>query len=98
MAGAMTLSSCSQKKRICPPWHRRVRAQLAAYVAAAQERGELDPALDADSTATQLVAVMDGLQVQWLLDREGVDMIAALRDFLDVLGQASSRSKTVSRE
>jgi hypothetical protein len=41
---------------------------------------------------------MDGLQVQWLLDREGVDMIAALRDFLDVLGQASSRSKTVSRE
>ena len=34
-----------------------------------------------------LVAVMDGLQYQWLLDPESVDMPAAFRDFLTLLGE-----------
>ncbi len=78
--------------------YRRVRAELAEHVATAQERGELDPGLDAESTATQLLAVLDGLQVQWLLDPGRVDMTATLRDFLDALRRTSSRSNTVSSE
>jgi AcrR family transcriptional regulator len=78
--------------------YRRVRSELAVHVATAQERGDLDPRLDAGSTATQLLAVLDGLQVQWLLDPDRVDMTATLRDFLDTLGQTSARSNTVSSE
>jgi len=32
--------------------------------------------------ARQLIALMDGLQVQWLLDNDGVDMASALREHL----------------
>jgi AcrR family transcriptional regulator len=65
--------------------YRGIRASLAERVAAAQQRGELDRSLDPESTATQLLALLDGLQVQWLLDPERVDMTATLRDFLDAL-------------
>jgi AcrR family transcriptional regulator len=65
--------------------YRRVHAELAGHVAAAQERGELDPALDAGSIATQLLALLDGLQLQWLLEPVRVDMVTALRDFLAAL-------------
>jgi AcrR family transcriptional regulator len=71
--------------------YRRVRVELAEHVSAAQERGELDPGLDADSLATQLIAMLDGLQLQWLLDPDRVDMTATLRDFLDALRQTSAR-------
>jgi hypothetical protein len=81
----MTASSCSQKKRTWPPWYRRVRAEVAEHVAAAQGQGEVDPELDAGSIATQLVAALDGLQLQWLLDPGRVDMTATLRDFLAAL-------------
>jgi hypothetical protein len=36
-----------------------------------------------------LVAVMDGLQYQWLLDPDSVDMPGAFRDFLVLLGEAA---------
>jgi AcrR family transcriptional regulator len=65
--------------------YRRVRAELAEHVAGARTQGELDPGLDAASIATQLVAVLDGLQLQWLLDPGRVDMTATLRDFLAAL-------------
>jgi hypothetical protein len=65
--------------------YRRARASLVEHVAAAQERGELDRGLDPESTATHLIAVLDGLQVQWLLDPDRVDMTATLRNVLDTL-------------
>lgn len=44
--------------------------------------GELTP----ERAAPLLAAVMDGLQYQWLLDPEAVDMPGAFRDFLGLLG------------
>lgn len=41
--------------------------------------------LTPERAATLLAAVMDGLQVQWLLDPGQVDMPAAFRDFLALL-------------
>lgn len=41
--------------------------------------------LSPERAATLLAAVVDGLQVQWLLDPEAVDMPAAFRDFLALL-------------
>ncbi|WP_406168561.1 TetR/AcrR family transcriptional regulator [Streptomyces sp. NBC_00996] len=64
----------------------RVRASMAAVLRA--EYGERLPnGLTPERTAPLLVAVMDGLQYQWLLDPESVDMPGAFRDFLALLGE-----------
>lgn len=49
-----------------------------------EEEGELIDGADPLSIATQTIALLDGLQVQWLLDRTAVDMSALVRGFLDV--------------
>ena len=48
-------------------------------------RGQLRPDVDCTSAARTLIALMDGLQVQWLLDRESVDMAAEVRRYLQPL-------------
>ncbi|MFJ8104933.1 TetR/AcrR family transcriptional regulator [Streptomyces sp. NPDC096132] len=64
----------------------RVRASMAAVLRA--EYGDRLPnGLTPERTAPLLVAVMDGLQYQWLLDPESVDMPGAFRDFLHLLGE-----------
>ncbi|MET9970393.1 TetR/AcrR family transcriptional regulator [Streptomyces sp. NPDC006356] len=63
-----------------------VRASMAEVLRA--EYGDRLPnGLTPERTAPLLVAVMDGLQYQWLLDPESVDMPGAFRDFLDLLGE-----------
>ncbi|MFJ4789644.1 TetR/AcrR family transcriptional regulator [Streptomyces sp. NPDC088794] len=64
----------------------RVRANMAAVLRA--EYGDRLPnGLTPERGAPLLVAVMDGLQYQWLLDPESVDMPGAFRDFLALLGE-----------
>ncbi|MFJ7072998.1 TetR/AcrR family transcriptional regulator [Streptomyces sp. NPDC098781] len=64
----------------------RVRANMAEVLRA--EYGDRLPnGLTPERAAPLLVAVMDGLQYQWLLDPESVDMPGAFRDFLRLLGE-----------
>ncbi|KOV71131.1 TetR/AcrR family transcriptional regulator [Streptomyces sp. MMG1121] len=64
----------------------RVRESMATVLRT--EYGDLLPnGLTPERTAPLLVAVMDGLQFQWLLDPESVDMPGAFRDFLRLLGE-----------
>ena len=66
--------------------YRQVRANMAAVLRT--EYGDRLPnGLTPERTAPLLVAVMDGLQYQWLLDPESVDMPGAFRDFLTLLGE-----------
>jgi AcrR family transcriptional regulator len=65
--------------------YRRLRRVCAGELRAAQERGELDPALDPELVAPEILSVFDGLQLQWLLDPDEVDMVACMRDFLERL-------------
>ncbi|MEU1668097.1 TetR/AcrR family transcriptional regulator [Streptomyces sparsogenes] len=69
--------------------YERVRAEMAATL-----RGEfgdrLPGGLTPEEAAPLLVAVMDGLQYQWLHDPEGVDMPAAFRSFLTLLGRSAA--------
>ena len=62
----------------------RLRAELAAMV-----RDELGSSLRAgltpETAATLLIAVMDGLQLQWLLSDEQVEMAGAFRGMLGLL-------------
>ncbi|MER6343881.1 TetR/AcrR family transcriptional regulator [Streptomyces sp. NPDC001595] len=67
----------------------RVRESMARMLR--DEYGERLPnGLTPERTAPLLVAVMDGLQYQWLLDPESVDMPGAFRDFLALLGEDPS--------
>ncbi|REK85096.1 TetR/AcrR family transcriptional regulator [Streptomyces inhibens] len=71
---------------------RTVRASMANVLRA--EFGDTLPGgLTPEQAAPLLVAVMDGLQLQWLLDPEEVDMPAAFRDFVALLGGGSGRAE-----
>ncbi|MCD7439608.1 TetR/AcrR family transcriptional regulator [Streptomyces lincolnensis] len=64
----------------------RVRESMARMLRI--EYGDRLPnGLTPERVAPLLVAVMDGLQYQWLLDPESVDMAGAFRDFLMLLGE-----------
>jgi AcrR family transcriptional regulator len=52
---------------------------------AAKLKGQLADGVDPASAARSLVALMDGLQVQWLLDRESIDMAEETRRYVHTL-------------
>ena len=62
--------------------YRDRRRILAARLADEQREGRVDADLDPEATASQILAMFDGLQIQWLLDPGGVDMVAVFEDFL----------------
>ena len=64
--------------------YQRIRRALAHRIEVDQERGRLDPALVADDLAAVVVALMDGLQLQWLM-QPPVDMPALFESFLQRL-------------
>lgn len=51
----------------------------------AAEDGVLRDGVQPDGAAREFIAVMDGLQVQWLLEPDAVDMPARVRDFAQSL-------------
>jgi AcrR family transcriptional regulator len=61
-----------------------VRSRLAASLRADQEAGRVRADADPDVLAAVIVAVMDGLQTQWLLD-PSVDMVAVFRAFAGLI-------------
>ncbi|WP_236572902.1 TetR/AcrR family transcriptional regulator [Streptomyces sp. GS7] len=76
---------------------RAVRRALAGALRA--EFGDTLPGgLTPEQAAPLLVAVMDGLQLQWLLDPENVDMPAAFRDFLTLLGSMAGQDDEPAEE
>jgi AcrR family transcriptional regulator len=65
--------------------YRVVRRRIAERVVIEQESGRLTTAVSPQSLATLLIAVMDGLQLQHLLDPGEVDMAEPLADLLELL-------------
>ncbi|POX36081.1 TetR family transcriptional regulator [Streptomyces sp. Ru73] len=69
--------------------HRYTAVRAAAADSLRAEFGDRLPGgLTPEEAAPLLVAVMDGLQYQWLLDPGAVDMPAAFRALLRLLGRA----------
>lgn len=60
----------------------KTRAALADSLEVTRAQGVLRDGVDPELAAAVIVAVMDGLQVQWLLDRASIDMARALRDHI----------------
>lgn len=48
-----------------------------------EEEGELKRSADPEAIAAQTIALLDGLQVQWLLDRGAIDLEKLVRNFLN---------------
>ncbi|MHA7299490.1 TetR/AcrR family transcriptional regulator [Pseudarthrobacter sp. MDT1-22] len=63
-------------------WVREVGAQAFSDL---DRQGMLRHRVPPAAAARQLVALMDGLQVQWLLDNDSVDMAGELRTFLGAI-------------
>jgi hypothetical protein len=57
------------------------RELLSGALRQGQLAGDVAPAVDTDVAASVLLAVMDGLQIQWLLN-EDFDMLAGFDAFL----------------
>ena len=63
--------------------YRYARELVAREFEAAKQAGDIRDDTDVDAAAQAMLATMDGLQIQWLLDPERVDMAAAYRQFLE---------------
>lgn len=64
--------------------YERERDGGRAYFTERIESGAITSSANPASLATLLIAVADGLQLQWLLNPDGVDMAQELRTFLDL--------------
>jgi AcrR family transcriptional regulator len=62
--------------------YERVRAIAAERLATESAEGQIPPTIDPNLAARLMLAVMDGLQIQWLLDPT-LEMDAAYNDFID---------------
>jgi len=60
----------------------QTRASLTDSLEVTRDQGLLRDGVDPELAAVVIVAVMDGLQIQWLLDRGSVDMVRTLRDHI----------------
>jgi AcrR family transcriptional regulator len=58
------------------------RANISAAIRAGIDAGEVRPDVDCDAVAAQIIAMMDGLQVQWVLNPDHVDMAAVFADYI----------------
>ena len=79
----------------------RRRASLAAALRAGVDSGEIRTGVDAEAVAAQIIAMMDGLQVQWVLNPEHVDMSALFALYLDGVRRgitAEARAEPARRE
>ncbi|MGW5395236.1 TetR/AcrR family transcriptional regulator [Streptomyces sp. NPDC003952] len=61
----------------------RVLGYSVDLLRAGVARGEVRPDTDCEAVGREIIAVMDGFQIQWVLDPEGVDMAVLLRGYLD---------------
>ncbi|MGI4732687.1 MAG: TetR/AcrR family transcriptional regulator [Janthinobacterium lividum] len=68
----------------------RARAIVARQLKGVLADGEPDPKADPETLASLILAVLDGLQLQWLLDPE-VDMVSAVQAFNRLLTTALAR-------
>src|SRR4051794_9791840 len=61
---------------------RALRGRVIEHLRAEQAAGRVDPGLDPALVASQVPAMFDGPQLQWLLDPDEVDLTAPFADFL----------------
>jgi AcrR family transcriptional regulator len=65
--------------------YQREREQMAQTIKQAQQAGEVRADIPAETLVILIFAMMDGLQVQWLLEPEKIDMPEVFRVLVNML-------------
>jgi AcrR family transcriptional regulator len=76
--GRLLLELRSRDARLFRPFFRRIRAALAGVIEAGQREGEIDPELQPELAAATVIGAIDGLLLQYLIDRSAFPDTAAL--------------------
>jgi AcrR family transcriptional regulator len=63
----------------------RLRRDLAVGVEQSKAAGEMRADLDASAIAAQILAMLDGLILQWALEPGSLDVVAAMREYVRTL-------------
>jgi AcrR family transcriptional regulator len=63
----------------------RRRLNLAAAIRAGIESGQIRVDTDSDAVAAEVIAIMDGLQVQWVLNPDDIDMARLFAHYIDTV-------------
>jgi AcrR family transcriptional regulator len=61
----------------------RRRDNIASALRAGIDSGEIRADIDCDALAAEIIAMMDGLQVQWLLNPDQIDLAAVFAHYID---------------
>lgn len=72
--------------------YREWREKLTALIVREQRAGRLKSDFDAGSVAGEIIATLDGLRLQWLLDPENVRIDDALRHYANRIKQELAAS------
>lgn len=64
---------------------------LVALITTAVGAGDARPDVDAATKADEMIAFMDGAQIQWLMDPERVDLVALYECYTDALVRELTR-------
>ncbi|MFI1581931.1 TetR/AcrR family transcriptional regulator [Embleya sp. NPDC020630] len=83
--------------------YRRLRELIARIITDAQATGEIRAEVDPGLKAAELLATMDGLQMQWLLDPGEVDLVTAIESYAltlirDLAADPAAYATTVTGE
>ncbi len=78
----LTLDLWSRHAARFRPFFRRLREHLGSLICEGQRAGEIDSALDAELAAASIIATIDGLLLQYLVEPAAFRDRAALRDSL----------------
>ncbi len=65
--------------------YQRERERMAGAIAQAQQAGEIRADISAETLTVLIFAMMDGLQVQWLLEPEKISMAGMFRAMMGLL-------------
>ena len=71
--------------------YRRGREHWIRAIAQAQQAGEVRSDISPETLVISIFAMMDGLQVQWLLEPEKIDMMERFREMTDLLRAEAGR-------
>lgn len=77
--------------------HEQFRQQLITVIKKGKEEGSIRPDVDARRVATEVIAFMQGAQLQWFLDRDRVDLVGVLEGYFDRLEDDLAASRPRKR-
>lgn len=73
--------------------YRAMRAIVAENIRSAQAAGVARQDIDPVAKAAEIIATLDGLQTQWLLDPDAVDIVAGVESYARTLERDLARPK-----